>query len=328
MLLRPRRARDLRVRDVTDEQVAEDVLALLSDGRAPLPAHELLPLEPVQEQLGFAPVPVADPLERAEPEDLADDGRVLEQELLLDRKRIEARGDDSLHRLGEPEAAPVLAELVDHARELLGVERVAPGALDQRGLNDRPEGQTRSSRAWTRRAVSSSESGESEIVAAFGLPPPQPGRRERSSGRAVQTTSIGTPAAQSTRWSMKSSRLSSAQWRSSKTSTSGLRSASASRNLRQAANASAWRSLPHVLRLGQADEGPEVALDPLPVGRAFQDLRDDAAEPLLDLIRRVGLEDARVGFHHLAQGPVRDAFAVGQASALAPVDEVRLVLQR
>ena len=56
----------------------------------------------------------------------------------------------------------------------------------------------------------------------------------------------------------------------------------------------------HVLRLGQADERPEMALDPLPVGRAFQHLRDDAAEPLLHLIRRVGLEDARVGFHHLA----------------------------
>ena len=106
MLLRPRRARDLRVRDVTDEQVAEDVLALLSDGRAPLAAHELLPLEPVQKQLGLAPVPVADPLQRAEPEDLADDCRVLEQELLLDRKRIEAGGDDSLHRLGSRRPAP------------------------------------------------------------------------------------------------------------------------------------------------------------------------------------------------------------------------------
>ena len=89
------------------------------------------------------------------------------------------------------------------------------------------------------RAVSSSESGESEIVVAFGLPPPQPGRRARSSGRAVQTTRSGTSLAQSTRWSTKSSRPSSAQWRSSKTSTSGPRSASASRKRRQAAKASA-----------------------------------------------------------------------------------------
>ena len=53
MLLRPGGARDLRVGDVTHEQVAEGVLALLSDGRTTLATHELLPLEPVQEQLGF-----------------------------------------------------------------------------------------------------------------------------------------------------------------------------------------------------------------------------------------------------------------------------------
>ncbi len=47
--------------------------------------------------------------------------------------------------------------------------------------------------------MSSSESDDSEIVSALGLPPPQPGRRVKSSGRAVQTTSSGTPVAQSTR---------------------------------------------------------------------------------------------------------------------------------
>ena len=37
-----------------------------------------------------------------------------------------------------------------------------------------------------RRAVCSSESAESASVVAFSLPPPQPGRRSRSSGRAVR----------------------------------------------------------------------------------------------------------------------------------------------
>ena len=58
-------------------------------------------------------------------------------------------------------------------------------------------------------------------MSALRLPPPQPGRRSSSSGRAVQTTRIGTSVAQSTRWSMKSRRPSSAQWMSSKTSTRG-----------------------------------------------------------------------------------------------------------
>ena len=40
--------------------------------------------------------------------------------------------------------------------------------------------------------MSSSASGASEIVSAFRLPPPQPGRRSSSSGRAVATTSSGT----------------------------------------------------------------------------------------------------------------------------------------
>ena len=91
------------------------------------------------------------------------------------------------------------------------------------------------------RAVSSSESGESDTVTALRLPPPQPGRRSSSSGRAVQTTSSGTPVAQSTSSSTKSSRPSSAQCRSSKTSTSGPRSASPSKKRRHAANASARR---------------------------------------------------------------------------------------
>ena len=85
MLLRACSTRDLRVRDVADEQMAEDVLALLAHGRTPLPAHELLPLEAMQEQLGLTPVTAADPLERAEPEDLADDRCVLKQQLLIER---------------------------------------------------------------------------------------------------------------------------------------------------------------------------------------------------------------------------------------------------
>ncbi len=49
------------------------------------------------------------------------------------------------------------------------------------------------------RAVSASESGESRRVDELTLPPPQPGRRARSSGRAVAITRTGTPLAHSPR---------------------------------------------------------------------------------------------------------------------------------
>ena len=90
--------------------------------------------------------------------------------------------------------------------------------------------------------MSSSLRGESETVSAFGLPPPQPGRRVSSSGRAVPTTSSGTPDDHSTRWSTKSSRWSSAQCKSSKTRTSGRSSARPSKKRRQAVNASSRAS--------------------------------------------------------------------------------------
>ena len=74
-------ARDLPVRDVADERVRERELALALDRRAPLAADEALALERV-ERRGRC-VRVAS--ERARPEDLADDGRVLQERLLVGR---------------------------------------------------------------------------------------------------------------------------------------------------------------------------------------------------------------------------------------------------
>ena len=51
VLLGPLGSRDLAVRDVPDEQVAERVLAVAVDGARPLAADELLPLERVQPAL-------------------------------------------------------------------------------------------------------------------------------------------------------------------------------------------------------------------------------------------------------------------------------------
>ena len=88
-----------------------------------LPAHERL-----QELLSVAARDAADRLERADPEDLADDCRVLQQPLLDIGQRIEARRDDAvegLRQLLEP------AVLDQHSTELLRVQRIAADASEQ-----------------------------------------------------------------------------------------------------------------------------------------------------------------------------------------------------
>ncbi len=69
-------------------------------------------------------------LERADPERLAEDGGVEEQALLLRWQRVESRGDDSLHRLGELAAAPRLARrtCARTARRRAGCRRRARAA--------------------------------------------------------------------------------------------------------------------------------------------------------------------------------------------------------
>ena len=76
--------------------------------------------------------------QRARPEDLADDGGVLEGRLLLGREPVEAGGDDPLQRLGKRQVVRRAALEVE-LRELLGVERVALRALEQRLLDLRRE---------------------------------------------------------------------------------------------------------------------------------------------------------------------------------------------
>ncbi len=171
-------------------------------------------------------------------------------------------------------------------------------------------------------AVCSSESGESASVVAFSLPPPQPGRRSRSSGRAVATTSSGTSVTQSTSSSRKSRRLSSAQWMSSTTTTSGRCSASPSRKRRQAANASFRRSPPSCASLGEAEEREEMRLDPRLVAGAGERVLDGLVDLRRDLLRCVLLEDAGLRLDDLAERPQRDSVAVGEAAPLAPGDEL------
>jgi hypothetical protein len=74
--------------------------------------------------------------------------------------------------------------------------------------------------------------------------------------------------------------------------------------------------------LGKADERAEVVLHPLRIRGVLDELGDDVSEFPLRFLLRIGLEDAGVGLHHLAEGPVGHALAVGKATPLAPEDEL------
>ena len=167
--------------------------------------------------------------------------------------------------------------------------------------------------------MSASPSGAS-AMASPSAPPPQPGRRSSSSGRAVATTSRGTPAAQSSRSSRKSSRASSAQCRSSSTSTAGVRAARPCRKRRQAANASSRRSPPGAPRPGRPARGGGRRPRPPPARRrpGRPPTRASAGGP----VGRVGLQDAGLGLDDLGQGPEGHALAVGQAAPLPPGDQL------
>ena len=93
----------------------------------------------MQRELDVSQLADADLGERARPEDLAEDRRVLKQALALGRKRVESRCDQGLHALGEHELVGVDAAVCEEPDELLRVERVASRALEDRLLELRAE---------------------------------------------------------------------------------------------------------------------------------------------------------------------------------------------
>ena len=139
VLLRPRRTWDLRVGDVADENMPKRVLALAREGGPALSSDEFLAVEQMQQSIGLASRDSADRLDRARPEDLPDNGTVLHELLLGSGQCVEASRDDALNGLGQRQVVR-RATLRVQARELLCIERVPAGPLEQRLLRLRREG--------------------------------------------------------------------------------------------------------------------------------------------------------------------------------------------
>ena len=196
------------------------------------------------------------------------------------------RGDQPLHR---SRAAAILrgaSPLGDAAARTPRRRAGCPSARSSNVCCNDPSGRAPVEQRRARVcAVSSSESGDSESVRAFGLPPPHArSPREQLRPRRADDRAAGRPVAQSTRWSTKSSRPSSAKWRSSKTSTSGRCSASASKKPppggeRLAAPVDAPRS---DSAASSPTSGRRFRLDPLAPRRASEtSVRDRRAQLLL-----------------------------------------------
>ena len=219
------------------------------------------------------------------------------------------------------------AALGEHARELLGVERVAAGAREQRLLGlGRQHGLRRAARragAPSRRPTS----GASESVGAFSLPPPQPGRRSSSSGRAVQTTSSGTsvdPVDEVV------DEVEQAVVRPVEVLEDEHERALLGERLEEAPPGRERLSravLAELGRVAEADERPQSAARPRPRPRRRRARRDRLARASRSAsVGRVGLEDPGLRLDHLAEGPEASRLRRTAATALAPVDQLRLAL--
>ena len=213
----------------------------------------------------------------------------------------------ALHRLGEPaprrvrregaRTPPRTAGCHPPAREALPGRRPGGGPLEQ-GVDECAPSPRRQRGERKRRGV--------QLATA-------PARtRASSSGVRYRRRGAGRRVAQSTRWSTKSRRPSSAQCRSSNTSTSGRCVCNPSRNPRQAVNASSWLSARRHRRAPAS--GRRWASDPFDVVCRRPSARRRRGVSAAASSSVVGLEDAGVRFHHLAQRPEADALAVGAVS--------------
>ncbi len=128
----------------------------------------------------------------AGPEDPAHDRGVVQECLSVRAERVEP----CRHQAPAPSPGTVRsstsAALGEHARELLGVERVSTGALEEHGL--RLRGKQRTARGGPAGAgrPPPSRAGESEIVVALRLPPPQPTAARRARGVRCRGGTAGT----------------------------------------------------------------------------------------------------------------------------------------
>jgi hypothetical protein len=315
VLVRALRPRDLPVRDVPDDDVAEGVLRLPLDGRAAFAPHELLPRERPQVQIEQTSVGVADRRERTGPEHLPDDGGVLKQSLLVGRQRVEARRDDPLHGLGHVSCE--LAPLRVHPRELLGVERIPTGAVQQLRLGVGGKQRAVEQRGDEPRRVVGVErrQRDRQRVALAAAPVGTPVEQLRPRGAQDEQRNVRAPVGQ------RVDEVEQLVPRPVEVLEHHDQRPPLGQPLEERAPRGE-RLVPLARLTAEPEEWTKLALDPAAV--RFADAFLHGADQLArDLLRRVVLDDPGLRLHHLAERPERDPLAVWKRAAVPPEDEVR-----
>ena len=232
-------------------------------------------------------------------------------------KRVEASRDQRLHGLRQVSAAGT--GLAQHAHELLGVERIATGSLEESRLCLRRHDRPLEQRGDEARGVLVGQRRETDRrrVAPAATPAGSRVVELRSRRRDDHERGVRSPVEKV---------LHEVEQR-------GVRPVEVFEHENgrpiggerlQVPPPGRERLLPADARdfVLRADERREPLRDPRSIGLVVDEVRD-VSQLLEGLGRRVRLEDARLGLHDLAERPERDAVAVRQAPSLAPADEIR-----
>ena len=320
--LRTNDSRHLAVGPVADEGVDEDVLLRTGDGRPVVAPHELLALERVEPIVQELRVGARQRSERVGPEDLAQHRRLLEQAFLVVGQRVDPRRDHSLERRGHLRADAVPVR--QHARVLLGVQRVAARPLEQGGLllgrehaafeQDREQaGRVRLGERRERHA---------ERVALPAAPPGPALEQLGSRGADDEQRHACEPVGE------RVDEVEEAVVRPLEVLEDEHRRAPLAERFEEAPpGGERFRplSLPGVGVAAEPHERPKMPLHPL----CFA-LRDEIADRCRQLCVRLGssvrLEDSRLRLHDLAERPERDPLPVGQRTALSPEDQLGILV--
>jgi hypothetical protein len=310
-------ARNLAVRDVPDEDVAEGVLVLALDRRTPFAAHELLQHERVQTLVEHRAVPARERRERARPEGFTEDRRVLKERLLVGRQEVEARRDQPLHGLRQPSVVLESASLHEHARELLRVEGIASRAGEQRllglrrqdraleQLGDEPRGlvvRERREREGEGVRLASTPSGPT----LEQLRPCAANDEQRNAGRPVDDVvdEVEKRLVRPVQVLDDQDERALFRERLEKRPPRGERLAALTGG--------------DVLLGTESHERTKVRTHPL--------VRSDDRELLFSRGGRVRLQDPGLRLHDLAESPERDPFAVREAAPLPPEEDLRVAV--
>ena len=333
----PLRPRDLSVGYVAHEGMPERVLGLVLDRARADRAHQLLPREVVERLAGQALPDASHGGDRARPEDLPDHRGVLQEALAIDRQGVQPRADEGLHGLGDghpalvgdrSECRPVALEdppVGEHPDELLRVERIAPGPFEKLGHDLRRQHRLLQERREQPGGVRLGERGERDR-GRVALPTAPSGVALVELGARGTDDEQGNPARpldevldeldQRTVGPVKV--LEDEDERVARGD--GLQEPHP-RGERLVATVSLR------LRPAHPDERGQAAPEPVALGLVLAHGGHGRLELLEGEPGRIRLEDPRLRLDHLAQRPVRHPLAIGQASSLAPEDELRAIVE-